>query len=67
MHDIAIIRENAKLFDFEMRRRGIDACSELILALDEKKRMTVSLIFLVSMLTPKVNKYLSGVLKALSN
>ena len=42
MHDIAIIRENAKLFDFEMKRRGIDSCSELILALDEKKRMTVT-------------------------
>ena len=42
MHDIAIIRENAKLFDFEMKRRGIDACSEIILALDEKKRMIVT-------------------------
>ena len=42
MHDIAIIRHNAERFDLEMQRRGIDACSEAILALDEKKRSIVT-------------------------
>ena len=42
MHDIAIIRDNAELFDLAMQRRGIDACSETILTLDEKKRRTVT-------------------------
>ena len=42
MHDIAIIRDNAERFDFEMKRRGIDACSGKILALDGKKRGTVT-------------------------
>ncbi len=42
MHDITIIRDNAERFDLEMKRRGIDACSETILALDEKKRRTVT-------------------------
>ena len=42
MHDIAIIRDNAELFDLAMQRRGIDACSETILTLDEKKRSTVT-------------------------
>ena len=42
MHDIAIIRHNAERFDLEMQRRGTDACSETILALDEKKRSIVT-------------------------
>ena len=42
MHDIAIIRDNAERFDLQMQRRGINACSKTILALDEKKRNVVT-------------------------
>jgi seryl-tRNA synthetase len=38
MHDIRFIRENPAAFDAGLARRGLDAASDEILALDEKKR-----------------------------
>ena len=38
MHDIKYIRENATAFDAALARRGAEALSETILALDTKKR-----------------------------
>ena len=38
MHDIKIIREDAQRFDLEMEKRGLSACSEKIIYIDEEKR-----------------------------
>lgn len=38
MHDLKTIRENPENFDAGLQRRGAEACSAALLALDEKKR-----------------------------
>ncbi len=38
MHDLKYIRENPEAFDAALKRRGAEAASALILALDEKRR-----------------------------
>ncbi len=42
MHDIKKIRENSPLFDVEMKRRGVGLNSFEILALDERRRKSVT-------------------------
>jgi seryl-tRNA synthetase len=42
MHDLTAVRENPKVFDHEMKRRGANPCSELILSIDAEKRATVT-------------------------
>ena len=41
MHDIRAIRENPQAFDAALARRGVDAPSPAILALDEKRRARI--------------------------
>ncbi len=43
MHDIRTIRDNPAAFDAALSRRGIDAMSSDILALDEQRRLAISL------------------------
>jgi len=42
MHDIKAIRENPQAFDEGLRRRGLDAKAESLIALDEKRRSTIA-------------------------
>jgi seryl-tRNA synthetase len=41
MHDIRAIRENPEAFDEGLRRRGLDARAESLIALDEKRRAAI--------------------------
>ena len=41
MHDIKWIRENPGAFDAGLKRRGLEAESAKLLALDEKRRSTI--------------------------
>jgi seryl-tRNA synthetase len=38
MHDIKIIRQDAQRFDLEMEKRGLAACSNQVIYIDEEKR-----------------------------
>ncbi|MED5473083.1 MAG: serine--tRNA ligase, partial [Pseudomonadota bacterium] len=42
MHDIRLIRKNSSEFDRQMLRRGLPACSADVLAIDARKRITVT-------------------------
>ncbi|MEC9045948.1 MAG: serine--tRNA ligase [Pseudomonadota bacterium] len=42
MHDIRQIRKNSSEFDRQMLRRGLPACSTDVLAIDARKRITVT-------------------------
>ena len=42
MHDIRQIRKNSSEFDRQMLRRGLPACSADVLAIDARKRITVT-------------------------
>ena len=42
MHDIRAIRENPDRFDAAMKRRGLDALSSQILAIDEERRAKIT-------------------------
>ena len=44
MHDIQFIRENPEAFDVGLKRRGLEAKSAQILALDTKRRELVTSI-----------------------
>jgi seryl-tRNA synthetase len=41
MHDIRAIRENPQAFDAGLKRRGLDAMSASLLAIDEKRRAAI--------------------------
>jgi seryl-tRNA synthetase len=42
MHDIKWIRDNPRAFDLGLRRRGLAPMSELVLAIDERRRAAIS-------------------------
>ena len=42
MHDIRWIRDNAEAFDAALKRRGLEAQSSSLIALDEKRRATIT-------------------------
>ena len=42
MHDIKAIRDNPEVFDEGLRRRGLAARAELLIALDEKRRAAIA-------------------------
>ena len=42
MHDMRAIRENPEAFDDGLRRRGLDAKAELLIALDERRRAAIA-------------------------
>ena len=41
MHDIRSIRENPQAFDAALKRRGLEAMSASLLAIDEKRRAAI--------------------------
>ncbi len=42
MHDIRVIRDNPEVFDEGLRRRGLTARAESLIALDEKRRAAIA-------------------------
>ena len=42
MHDMRAIRENPEAFDDGLRRRGLDASAESLIALDERRRAAIA-------------------------
>ena len=44
MHDIKFIRENPKIFDENLKKRGILSCSKEILSIDNERRKLQTLV-----------------------